>query len=85
MVAYFIDAYVSLGLNELTGTDYPSTSEAILKNMGKTRLYLTTTRCKPGPISNISRTSLGDKIVDYSDVVGALPVSTAPTTPSLST
>ena len=30
--------------------------------------------------SNISRTSVGNKIVDHSDVVGALPVGTAPTT-----
>ena len=35
--------------------------------------------------SNISRTLVGDKIVDNSDVVGALPVGTAPTTSSFST
>ena len=34
---------------------------------------------------NIRRTSVGNKIVDHSDVVGALPVSTAPTTSSFST
>ena len=34
--------------------------------------------------SNISRT-LGDKIVDHSDVVGASPVGAAPTTISFST
>ena len=28
--------------------------------------------------SNISRTLVGNKIVDHSDVVGALPVGTAP-------
>ena len=32
--------------------------------------------------SNISCTLVGNKIVDYSDVVGALPVGTAPTTSS---
>ena len=35
--------------------------------------------------SNISYTLLGNKIVDHSDVVGALPVGTAPTTSSFST
>ena len=35
--------------------------------------------------SNISRTLLGNKIVDNSDVVGASPVGAAPTTSSLST
>ena len=35
-------------------------------------------------VSNIKRT-LGNKIVDHSDVVGALPVSAAPTTSSFST
>ena len=35
--------------------------------------------------SNISRTLLGNIIVDNSDVVGASPVGAAPTTSSLST
>ena len=35
--------------------------------------------------SNISRTLLGNKIVDNSDVVGASHVGAAPTTSSLST
>ena len=35
--------------------------------------------------SNISRTLIGNKIVDNSDVVGALPVGAAPTTSSFST
>ena len=35
--------------------------------------------------SNISRTLIGYKIVDQSDVVGALPVGAAPTTSSFST
>ena len=35
--------------------------------------------------SNISRTLLGNKIVDNSDVVGASPVGAAPTTSSFST
>ena len=35
--------------------------------------------------SNISRTFVGNKIVDNSDVVGASPVGAAPTTSSFST
>ena len=35
--------------------------------------------------SNISRTLVGDEIVDNSDVVGASPVGAAPTTSSFST
>ena len=35
--------------------------------------------------SNISRTLVGDKIVDNSNVVGASPVGAAPTTSSFST
>ena len=33
-------------------------------------------------VSNISRTLVGNKIVDHSDVVGASPVGAAPTTSS---
>ena len=36
-------------------------------------------------VSNISRTLVGNKIVDHSDVVGASPVGAAPSTSSLST
>ena len=36
-------------------------------------------------VSNIRRTLVGNKIVDYSDVVGASPVGAAPTTSSFST
>ena len=35
--------------------------------------------------SNISRTLVGNKIVDHSDVVGASPVGAAPTSSSFST
>ena len=35
--------------------------------------------------SNISRTAVGNKIVDHSDVVGASPVGAAPTTSLFST
>ena len=35
--------------------------------------------------SNLSRTLVGNKIVDNSDVVGASPVGAAPTTSSFST
>ena len=36
-------------------------------------------------VSNISRTLIGNGIVDHSDVVGASPVGAAPTTSSFST
>ena len=36
-------------------------------------------------ISNIIRNLVGNKIADYSDVVGASPVGAAPTTSSFST
>ena len=36
-------------------------------------------------VSNIRRTSIGNEIVDHSDVVGATPVGGAPTTSSWST
>ena len=36
-------------------------------------------------VSNISRTVVGNKIVDHSDVVGASPAGAAPTTSSFST
>ena len=36
-------------------------------------------------VSNIRRTLVGNTIVDHSDVVGALPIGTAPTTSSFST
>ena len=36
-------------------------------------------------VSIVRRTSVGNKIVDHSDVVGASPVGAAPTTSSLST
>ena len=36
-------------------------------------------------VSNIRRTLVGNKIVDHSDVVGALPVGAVPTTSSFST
>ena len=36
-------------------------------------------------VSNISRTLVGNKIVEYSDVVGASPVDAAATTSSFST
>ena len=36
-------------------------------------------------VSNIRRTLVGNKIVNISDVVGASPVGTAPTTSSFST
>ena len=41
--------------------------------------------CTYRKTSNISRTLVGNKIVDNSDVVGASPVGAAPTTSSFST
>ena len=46
------------------------------------RSYYNKTYCKT---SNISRTLVGNKTVDNSDVVGASPVGAAPTTSSFST
>ena len=43
------------------------------------------TQCNYRKTSNISRTLVGNKIVDNSDVVGASPVGAAPTTSSFST
>ena len=42
-------------------------------------------KCNYCKTSNISRILVGNKIVDNSDVVGASPVGTAPTTSSFST
>ena len=41
--------------------------------------------CNYRRTSNISRTLFGNKIVDYSDVVGASPIGTAPPISSFST
>ena len=63
-------------------------------NIGSgTGLLLDVTKPLPEPrltshyhkTSNISRTLVGNKIVDNSDVVGAAPVGTTPTTSSFST
>ena len=42
-------------------------------------------QCMYRKTSNISRTLVGNKIVDNSDVVGASPIGAAPTTSSFST
>ena len=49
--------------------------------------YITTTPEVSGPCQsfNISRTLVGNKIIDHSNVVGASPVSAAPATSSFST
>ena len=44
-----------------------------------------TKSCTYRQVSDIRRTLVGNKIVDHSDVVGASPVSSAPTTSSFST
>ena len=54
--------------------DSPRASEDTMKNMGKYR-----------KTSNISRTLVGNKIVDNCNIVGASPVGAAPTTSSFST
>ena len=48
-------------------------------------IYITYTLQGYRKTSNISRTLVGNKIVDHSDVVGASPVGAAPTTSSFST
>ena len=54
------------------------TGHVITTKSAKVRLILET-------VSNIRRTLVGYKIVDHSDVAGALPVGAAPTTSSFST
>ena len=49
----------------------------LVKGMGETQMYRKT--------SNISRTLVGNIIVDNSDAVGASPVGAAPSTSSFST
>ena len=46
---------------------------------------MTAPDCMYRQVSNISRTLVGNGIVDHSDVVGASPVGAAPTTSSFST
>ena len=65
-----------------------ATSCYIGSRYNDTRLYTVLSRAtllKYRKTSNISRTLVGDKIVDNSDVVGASPVGAAPTTSSFST
>ena len=56
-------------------------------NQNKTKLNKTTCICYGiyRQVSNIRRTSVTNKIVDHSDVVGASAVGAAPTTSSFST
>ena len=53
--------------------------------LGVLGLLSTKLSLKYHQVSNISRTLVGNKIVDQSDVVGASPVGAAPTTSSFST
>ena len=53
----------------------------VMIQLSRTDLYHDTFR----KTSNISHTSVGNKIVDHSDAVGASPVGAAPTTSSFST
>ena len=65
--------------------------KVIQKNMGKsteTKLYSNSMKWEISAYcqaSNIRHTLAGNKSVDHSDVVGALPVGAAPTTSSFST
>ena len=53
-----------------------------IPNKAFAQIYLS---CQYRKVSNISRTLVGNTIVDHSDVVGASPVGAAPTTSSFST
>ena len=52
---------------------------------GMVQFHCTITFFNYRQVSNISRTLVGNEIVDHSDVVGASPVGAAPTTSSFST
>ena len=67
-------------VQERNGTNHPSGHDCSY-SPGTYQSYQGTT-VKP---LDISCTLLGNKIIDHSDVVGASPVSTAPTTSSFST
>ena len=69
------------GSVELPESDITVSGQAnILYNEFQKIMYLNYPK-----LSNISRTLVGNGIVDHSDVVGASPVSAAPTTSSFST
>ena len=53
--------------------------------MGLVSVIPTCENLRYGKTSNMSRTLVGNNIVDHSDVVGASPVGAAPTTSSFST
>ena len=55
------------------------------KTMIKKTVFLIETQSSYRKTSNISRTLVGNKIVDNSDVVGAAPTGDAPATSSFST
>ena len=56
-----------------------------IRRIGVIRYMILSTESIYRKTSHISRTLVGNKIVDNSDVVGASPVGAAPTTSSLST
>ena len=60
-------------------------SDSIGNTSIKANLYSLCITCSYRKTSNISRTLVGNKIVDNSDVVVASPVGAAPTTSSFST
>ena len=75
----FYAAYMDLDVQKTECTFYPIAID--LKRNGLQWIVILMYQ----ETSNISRTLVGTKIVDHSDVVGASPVGAAPTTSSFST
>ena len=84
------DVLAPVGANSSSGTEMPQiesriyTGPALEGMLMESGLSLSVTRTYR-KTSNISRTLVGNKIADHSDVVGASPVGAAPTTSSFST
>ena len=72
-------------LNLIMSNDAGSHKQFPLKNTDPRNQWYRDHMHEYRQISNISRTLVGYKIVDHSDVVGASPVGAAPTTSSFST
>ena len=69
----------------ITETDFNKLEYNIDLDFTSIYLKIFTTNLNYHKTSSISRTLVGNKIVDNSDVVGASPVGAAPTTSSFST
>ena len=75
---FYRQAYISLTNHwDSSSFKFSASNKQLLQVLGTEKYYRKT--------SNISRTLVGNKIVDNSDVVGASPVGAAPTTSSFST